>query len=109
VTTPASDADLSRSPARLDVREIEVAIEETRRELDRTLDALQGRFSIRRRFESTLRPLRAQGRELADRGSELARNATEAVRRRPLPYVVGVVTVVAIFAARAAARRTRIF
>jgi Protein of unknown function (DUF3618) len=105
MSLPASDTGAAGSRAAVDVRYIEFEIEATRRELDRTLDALQGRFSIRRRLQRTLRPLRAQGRELAERGSQLARTATTAVRRQPLPYVVAFVTVVAVFAARTATRR----
>jgi Protein of unknown function (DUF3618) len=107
VSVTASNTAALNSPTAWDVRQIELEIEATRHELDRTLDALQGRFSIRRRLQKALRPLRVQGREFAERGEQLARTATAAVRRQPLPYVVAVVTIAALFAARAATRRMR--
>jgi hypothetical protein len=95
----------SPTQATQDVHRIELEIEATREELDRTLDALQARLSPRRRLEAAMREARDRGSRLADRGGELARDAAGMVRRQPLPFVVAAVGVVAIFAARMVIRR----
>lgn len=96
---------VSGSAAHADVRQIEADIEATREELGRTLDALQMKFSPRRRLHAALQNARERSAWLVDRGGEIARDAAEAVRRDPLPYVVAAVSVVAIFAARMVIRR----
>ncbi len=90
-----------------DVHQIELEIEATREELERTLDALQARLSPRRRLQAAMRNARDRGSELADRGGALARDAAGVVRRQPLPFVVAAVGVVAVFTARMVIRRRR--
>jgi hypothetical protein len=104
MSTAADDLD-SSSPDHADVRRIEAEIEATREELGRTLEALEMKFSPRRRLQAALQTARERGSQLVDRGGELARDAAKVVRRDPLPYVVATVCVVAIFAARMVIRR----
>jgi hypothetical protein len=82
------------------VQNIERELEVTRRELDRTLDVLQGRFSVRQRVKEALGPMRARGHEIFERGRDLGRTATAAVRQQPLPYIAAAITVVAFFTVR---------
>ena len=95
----------SSSPAATDVHQIELEIEATREELDRTLDALQARLSPRRRLQAALRNARDRSNRLADRGGELARDAVGLVRREPLPFVVAGVGVLALIAVGMVMRR----
>jgi hypothetical protein len=95
----------SSSPEPADVRQMEQEIAATRKELSRTLDALQARFSPRQRLHAAIQNARERGSQLADRGGEIAREAAKHVRRDPLPYVVAAVSVIAIFAARTVTRR----
>ena len=88
-----------------EIHRIELEIETTRAELNRTLEALQARLSPRRRLQTALRNARVRGSQIADRSGDLVRDATGVVRREPLPFVIAAVGVVAIFAARAAVRR----
>lgn len=105
MSTAAQDLGSSGSSGTQSVHEIELEIEATREELDRTLDALQARLSPRRRLQAAIRSARVRGNRLADRGGELARDAAGMVKRQPLPFVVAAVGVIAIFAARVAIRR----
>jgi hypothetical protein len=105
MSAAAPELGASSSSENSDVHQIELEIEATREELDRTLNALQARLSPRRRLQAAIRNARDRGSRLADRGGELARDAAGVVRRQPLPFVVAAVGVVAIFAARMVIRR----
>jgi hypothetical protein len=99
-SSSSASRSASSSTGTQDVREIELEIEATREELNRTLDALQARLSPRRRLQAVMRNARDRGSRIADRGTELARDAADMVKRQPLPFVVATVGVIAIFAAR---------
>jgi hypothetical protein len=88
-----------------DIHKIELEIEATRAELNRTLEALQARLSPRRRLQTALRNARVRGSRIADRSGDLVRDATGLVRREPLPFIIAAVGVIAIFAARRVIRR----
>ncbi len=107
MSTAERDLGSSSSSGPTDVHRIELEIEATREELDRTLHALQRRFSPRQRLREAMQNARDRGSRLAGRGGELARDAAGLVRREPLPFVVGAVGVIAIFAARMVMRRRR--
>ena len=92
-------------PELADIHKIELEIEATRAELDRTLEALQARLSPRRRMQTALRNARVRGSQIADRSGDLARDAAGLVRREPLPFIIAAVGVIAIFAARSVIRR----
>jgi hypothetical protein len=47
----------------------------------------------------------ARGGRVVERGGEMARTAIEMGRRHPFPFVVAGMTLLAVFAARAAGRR----
>jgi hypothetical protein len=104
MSTAADDLD-SSAQDEPDVRQIEAEIEATREELGRTLDALELKFSPRRRLHAALQTARERGTQLVDRGGALAHEAAAVVRRDPLPFVVAAVSVVSIFAARMVRRR----
>jgi hypothetical protein len=87
------------------IHRIELEIEATRAELNRTLEALQARLSPRRRLQAALRNARVRSSQIADRSGDFVRDATGVVRREPLPFVIAAVGVVAIFAARTAMKR----
>lgn len=99
VHSESSGSDLA------EIHQIELEIEATRAELNRTLEALQARLSPRRRLQTALRNARVRGSRIADRSGDLVRDATGMVRREPLPFVIAAVGVMAIFAARTVIRR----
>ncbi len=105
MSTAERELGSASPPGATDVHQIELEIEATRAELDRTLHALQARFSPRLRLRAALQHARDRGSRIADRGGDLARDAAGLVRREPLPFVVAAVGVVAIFAARMVMRR----
>ncbi len=105
MSTAARTVGSKGSSGTEDVHQIELEIEATREELDRTLDALQARLSPRLRLQAAVRNARERGSRLADRSAELTRGAVELVRREPVPFAAAAVGVLAIIAVGIVIRR----
>jgi hypothetical protein len=91
---------MNTQPLRKDPGEIEREIEQTRQELDRTLEALQAKLSPRRRIEEAVASVR-------ENGLKWAGDVRERVKRDPMPFaVVGGTLLLAIVAGSLMRRRS---
>jgi hypothetical protein len=87
-----------------DPADIERAIESTRHELDRTLDALQAKLSPRQRLEDAVDTARDAIDTARTTGRRVANDVEEMVRRNPVPFMVIAGTVLAAIVAGALLR-----
>lgn len=85
-----------------DSTELRAEIESTRADLARTVDALVAKTEVKRRAGEKADEVRAKvaeaAHELADQAGTVAHDATEVVRRRPVPTVAAVAVLVALLA-----------
>jgi hypothetical protein len=96
-----TDSLFGREPA-----EIARAIEHTRHELERTLDALQAKLSPRRRLDDAVDNAREAIDHTRGAGRKLAGDVLEMYRRDPKPFlVVGGALLAAIVAGALMRRR----
>jgi hypothetical protein len=84
---------------------IEREIENTRHELERTLDALQAKLSPRRRLEGAMDTARDAMDTARSTGRRVADDVQEMIRRNPTPFIVVGGTLLAAIVAGAWMRR----
>jgi hypothetical protein len=96
---PYRPENVTHGSATPEVRSLELDIEVTRDELDRTLDELQAKLSPRRQLRDAVRAARRNG-------ADLGRIAADYSRRHPVPVVLAGALLLTLAGRRMFARRS---